>query len=96
MEVLVCFVSGLVLVVLGLVSMAFITLMEQKVLGAMQIRVGPVYRMVGGLGQPFADAIKLLNKDTMALRAGNRLLYGVAPFIFLVLRMSLWCCLPSL
>ena len=96
MEVLVCFVRGLVLVVLGLVSIAFITLMEQKVLGAMQIRVGPVYRMIGGIGQPFADAVKLLNKETIALRAGNILLYGVRPFIFLVLRIALWCCLPSL
>ena len=79
-----------------LIRVAFITLMEQKILGSIQIRVGPNKVGYWGLLQPFADAVKLLNKENMLLKAGNVLLYYLAPLLRLVLRLFLWCLYPIL
>ena len=54
-----CLVSVFLRVIFILLGMSFFTLLEQKVLGASQVRVGPFYRGFLGLLQPFSDALKL-------------------------------------
>ena len=77
-----------------LVSVAYLTLAERKVLAAMQMRRGP--NVVGpfGLMQPFADALKMLMKETIVPTGANRLLFLVAPLLTMTLAMIAWAVIP--
>ena len=75
-----------VAVVLGIVSLgvAYLTLLERKILGFMQLRLAP--RRVGphGLLQPIADGIKLLIKEDIVPEKADRLLFTLAPIITVI------------
>jgi len=77
-----------------LVSVAYLTLAERKVMAAMQMRKGP--NVVGpfGLMQPFADALKMLMKETIIPTGANRLLFIVAPLLTMTLAMIAWAVIP--
>nr|AXI98700.1 NADH dehydrogenase subunit 1 [Pseudoniphargus portosancti] len=84
----------LILLVLVLVSVAFVTLMEQKILAGSQIRVGPNYVGVWGMLQPFSDAVKLFVKEGLFLFSSNLLVYWVSPVVGLGLALFLWAIFP--
>nr|YP_010223326.1 NADH dehydrogenase subunit 1 [Macrohectopus branickii]UCL27458.1 NADH dehydrogenase subunit 1 [Macrohectopus branickii] len=86
--------SYVILVVMVLVGVAFVTLMEQKILAHTQIRVGPNYSGPWGLFQPFADAVKLFNKETTATRTMSVKVYHLSPSLNLSLALSLWLVYP--
>ncbi len=77
-----------------LVSVAYLTFAERKVLAAMQMRRGP--NVVGpfGLLQPFADAVKMLMKETVVPTGANRLLFLAAPLLTMTLAMIAWAVIP--
>jgi NADH-quinone oxidoreductase subunit H len=86
--------QALALLVPVLLAVAYLTLAERKVLAAMQLRKGP--NVVGpfGLLQPFADAIKMLMKETIIPSGSNRLLFLAAPMITFMLAMLAWAVIP--
>ena len=73
---------------------AFSTYFERKVIGSMQGRVGP--NRVGplGLGQPFADVIKLLIKEVVVPSKSNRFLFVIAPLLTLIPALATWAVIP--
>ena len=86
--------QALALLVPVLISVAFLTLAERKVLAAMQMRRGP--NVVGpfGLLQPFADAIKMLMKETIIPSGASRKLFIAAPMLTFTLAMLAWAVIP--
>ena len=84
----------LLMVVPLLVIMAYLTYAERKVLGAIQLRQGPM--MVGpyGLLQAFADGIKLFGKETIIPSGSDKVLFIIAPMITFSLSLVAWSVIP--
>lgn len=88
------FVEFLVFIVPILLAMAFFTLIERKVMATMQRRRGPNVVGLYGLLQPFADALKLLIKESVVPSKANSMLFILAPIITLSLSMVGWVVMP--
>ena len=82
------------LMVVVLLSVAYLTYAERKVIGAMQGRVGP--QVVGpfGLLQPIADGVKLLVKEIITPSRADRPLYYLGPLMVLVPAFAVWAVIP--
>jgi NADH-quinone oxidoreductase subunit H len=78
------------LTVIIILCVAYLTLAERKVIGYMQSRIGPNRVGPKGLGQPFADVIKLLIKEVVIPTRSNRFLFVVAPLLALIPAFSAW------
>ncbi len=86
--------EALALLVPLLIGVAYLTYAERKVLAAIQLRRGP--NVVGpfGLLQPFADAIKMVMKETIIPTGSNRVLFLMAPMLTFALAMIAWAVIP--
>ena len=84
----------LLVAIVVILLVAFSTYFERKVIGSMQARVGP--NRVGplGLGQPFADVIKLLIKEVIVPSKSNRYLFVIAPILALTPALATWAVIP--
>lgn len=88
------FLRILLMLVPLLIGIAYLTLIERKVIAAMQRRKGPNVVGLFGLLQPFADAFKLLIKETLLPSVANRSIFLLAPIITLFLSLFGWGAMP--
>ena len=88
----------LVITVVLILSVAFLTLIERKVIGWMQLRRGPnrvsFFGFFPGLAQPFADVFKLLLKEIVIPARANKFLFHIAPMIALIPAFAAWAVIP--
>lgn len=82
-----------------MLCVAYLTFAERKIIGYMQVRIGP--NRVGffgfkmwGLGQPIADAVKLMFKEIIIPAKANKLLFLMAPIISLATALAAWAVIP--
>lgn len=88
-------VLKIVMVVLPLVIfMAYLTTIERKVISFMQLRIGPNRVGIRGLGQPIADAIKLILKEIVIPSASNKYLFIIAPMLSIAPALTAWAVVP--
>ena len=92
--VILTLLKSLALIVPLLIGVAYLTYAERKVLGAMQMRKGPNVTGPFGLWQPFADAIKMMMKETIIPAGANRALFVLAPVITFSLAVVAWVVIP--
>jgi NADH-quinone oxidoreductase subunit H len=89
----------LVVTIALILSVAFTTLWERKVIGWMQLRRGPnrvgsIFGFLPGIFQPFADVIKLLIKEVVIPAESNKVLFRIAPMITLIPAFAIWAVIP--
>ncbi len=84
----------LVIVVPLLLVVAYLTFAERKVIGFMQVRIGPNRVGIAGLLQPIADLIKLISKEIIIPTRSNKYLFIIAPLFALAPSLAGWAVVP--
>jgi NADH-quinone oxidoreductase subunit H len=90
----------LCIVVPLLIAVAYLTLWERKIIGWMQVRIGPNrvtffgIPSLGGLAQPIADGLKLLVKEIIVPTGASKFLFVVAPVMAIMPALAAWAVIP--
>jgi NADH-quinone oxidoreductase subunit H len=89
-----CLLQILLIIISLLISVAYVTLLERKVLAVIHRRQGPNVVGVFGLLQPLADGFKLLMKETIIPSNSNKLLFLLAPVLSFFFSLLGWAVIP--
>ncbi len=93
--VLVAVLVKIVIILLPMIlCVAYLTYFERKVIGYMQLRVGPNVTGPGGLIQPFADVVKLLMKEIIRPSSANKALFLIGPVLSIMPAFAAWAVMP--
>jgi len=94
MFIIIALLKILIIIVPLLISVAYFTLAERKILGAIQRRRGPNVVGVYGLLQPLSDGFKLLVKETVLPSNANKFIFVLSPIITFVISLMGWAIIP--
>jgi len=94
MFILITLLKILIIIIPLLISVAYFTLAERKILGAIQRRRGPNVVGVYGLLQPLSDGFKLLVKETVLPSNANKFIFIISPIITFVISLMGWAIIP--
>nr|UGN61588.1 NADH dehydrogenase subunit 1 [Syrista parreyssii] len=95
-EYIMVMLSYMILMINVLVGVAFLTLYERKLLGYAQMRKGPNKLGFIGLFQPFSDAIKLFNKESLKSVSLSYWIYLMSPVFMLMISLFIWVLVPNI
>ncbi|ARG96400.1 NADH-quinone oxidoreductase subunit NuoH [Legionella micdadei] len=84
----------IVIVIPLLIGVAYLTYAERKVIGYIQVRIGPNRVGIRGLLQPFADLFKLITKEIIVPTKSNKYLFIIAPLFALAPSLAGWAVIP--
>nr|WPW49456.1 NADH dehydrogenase subunit 1 [Manis crassicaudata] len=87
-------INMLMMIIPILLAVAFLTLVERKMLGYMQLRKGPNIVGPWGLLQPIADAVKLFTKEPLRPLTSSIAMFIMAPILALAIALTMWVPLP--
>src|SRR5690242_13598717 len=88
-------VLGIVAIMIPLIlSVAYLTLAERRVIGFMQVRLGPNRVGPWGLLQPFADVLKLVFKEIVIPTRASKFIFLLAPVISIATAFAAWAVIP--
>jgi NADH-quinone oxidoreductase subunit H len=94
MYIIIIFIKILIIIIPLLISVAYFTLAERKILGAIQRRRGPNVVGVFGLLQPLSDGFKLLVKETVIPSSSNNYLFICSPMLTFIISLMGWAIIP--
>nr|AAS77045.1 NADH dehydrogenase subunit 1 [Aleurochiton aceris]AAS77789.1 NADH dehydrogenase subunit 1 [Aleurochiton aceris] len=86
----------IILMVSVMMSIAFFTLMERKIISYTQNRKGPNKVMMSGILQPISDAVKLVSKELNLNLKANFIIYLISPLLNLLMALMVWASFPFL
>ena len=89
-------ILGKIILILApvMLAVAYLTLAERKVIGAMQVRMGPTRVGPRGYLQPIADALKLMFKEIIIPQGANRFLFIISPIVSIATALAAWAVIP--
>jgi NADH-quinone oxidoreductase subunit H len=94
MYYIIILIKILIIIIPLLISVAYFTLAERKILGAIQRRRGPNVVGVYGLLQPLSDGFKLLVKETVIPSSSNRFIFILSPMLTFIISLMGWAIIP--
>lgn len=86
--------NWLIIFIIVLIRIAFVTLLERKILGLIHNRKGPNKVGMRGIFQPFSDAIKLFNKEVFRILKSNKYIFYICPILLLFMILINWLIIP--